>query len=330
MTISVDAIEDLSAPRLTEAQIAEAMPSLRASVLNATGKHSLDARFRALFTLKSIGTSEAISTLALAFSDSSALFKHEAAYILGQIGNPEAIDALEAVLADPLQDPMVRHEAGEALGAIASPKCIALLKSFMNDPAAPVRETCELAIARIEHYAPGGLAERETAQPQKRAPGEIFFESVDPAPAFIELYSVPELESIMTDCSRTMFDRYRAMFSLRNRATPEAIEALCRGLKDESSALFRHEVAYVLGQLQSPASVEALSAVLGNTQEIDMVRHECAEAIGSVATAECKEILEKYINDPAQAVRESCIVALDIFSYENDANAFQYANFIKE
>ena len=225
---------------------------------------------------------------------------------------------------------MVRHEAGEALGAIASPKCIALLKSFLTDPSAPVRETCELAIARIEHYAPGGLAEREATQPLKRAPGEITFESVDPAPAFIELYSVPELESMMMDCSRTMFDRYRAMFSLRNRATPEAISALCRGLKDESSALFRHEVAYVLGQLQSPLSVEALAGVLADTEEIDMVRHECAEAIGSVATPECKVILEKFVQDPAQAVRESCIVALDIFTYENDADAFQYANFIKE
>ena len=222
---------------------------------------------------------------------------------------------------------MVRHEAGEALGAIASPKCIALLKSFLIDPSAPVRETWELAIARIEHYAPGGLAEREAAQPLKRAPGEITFESVDPAPAFIELYSVPELESMMMDCSRTMFDRYRAMF---NRATPVAISALCRGLKDKSSALFRHEVAYVLGQLQSPLSVEALAEVLADTEEIDMVRHECAEAIGSVAIPECKIILEKFVQDPAQAVRESCIVALDIFTYENDANAFQYANFIKE
>ena len=96
MTISVDAIEDPNTPRLTEAQITAAMPALKASVLNTSGEHSLDARFRALFTLKSIGSSEAISTLALAFTDSSALFKHEAAYILGQIGNPEAIDALEA------------------------------------------------------------------------------------------------------------------------------------------------------------------------------------------------------------------------------------------
>ena len=56
-----------------------------------------------------------------------------------------------------------------------------------------------------------------------------------------------------------------------------------------------------------------------------MVRHECAEALGSVATNECAEILNKYLNDKEAVVKESCEVALDITDYAN-SNEFQYAD----
>lgn len=49
----------------------------------------------------------------------------------------------------------------------------------------------------------------------------------------------------------------------------------------EDSALFRHEVAYVLGQIQSPISIPELRARLVKEDENCMVRHECAEALGA-------------------------------------------------
>jgi deoxyhypusine monooxygenase len=39
----------------------------------------------------------------------------------------------------------------------------------------------------------------------------------------------------------TLFQRYRAMFSLRNLGTEEAVLALAEGFQDDS-ALFRHEI----------------------------------------------------------------------------------------
>ena len=56
-----------------------------------------------------------------------------------------------------------------------------------------------------------------------------------------------------------------------------------------------------------------------------MVRHECAEALGSIAQDECREILEQYLHDCAQVVKESCQVALDMCEYENSPE-FQYAD----
>ena len=43
----------------------------------------------------------------------------------------------------------------------------------------------------------------------------------------------------------------RALFSLRNLGTEESVLAVAEGLSCEDNALFRHEVAYVLGQIQS-------------------------------------------------------------------------------
>lgn len=51
-----------------------------------------------------------------------------------------------------------------------------------------------------------------------------------------------------------------------------------------------------------------------------MVRHECAEALGSIATANCKQVLEKYAQDHEAVVRESCLVALDMYEYESSGN----------
>ena len=58
-----------------------------------------------------------------------------------------------------------------------------------------------------------------------------------------------------------------------------------------SSALMRHEIAYVLGQMQEEVTVEALTRQLENVKENNMVRHECAEALGSIGNPQCTEIL---------------------------------------
>ncbi len=91
------------------------------------------------------------------------------------------------------------------------------------------------------------------------------------------------------------------------------------------SALFRHEVAYVLGQIQSDICIPELRDRLTDKSENCMVRHECAEALGAIGTTEAEKILQNYLNDEEIIVRESCEVALDMSDYENSAE-FQYAN----
>lgn len=107
------------------------------------------------------------------------------------------------------------------------------------------------------------------------------------------------------------------MFTLRNINTDESALAIASGLDCSDSALFRHEIAFVLGQMQSPATVEKLAQVLAKKSENEMVRHECAEALGAIATEETDQLLKQYLADETEVVRESAIVALDVSDYNN-------------
>lgn len=282
------------------------------NVLNNQNR-PLKERFRALFTLRNIGGPLAIKLIESSFQDDSALLKHELAYCLGQMQDPKANPILIRVLEDVKQEPMVRHEAAEALGAIGSPESIEILQKYVKDPVVEVAETCQLALERIK-WLQNQSKEQLTENP---------YHSVDPAPS-TESKSIAELKSILLNEEESLFNRYRAMFSLRNLRNPEATIALGEGLKS-GSALFRHEVAFVLGQLQDVAGVPYLIQALENVEENEMVRHECAEALGAIATEDCTKVLNKYLKDDKRVVKESCEIALDMSEYENSPE-FQYAN----
>lgn len=117
----------------------------------------------------------------------------------------------------------------------------------------------------------------------------------------------------------------------------EAVLALCDSLSDKS-ALFRHEICFVFGELAHPACVPAMLRVLSDDKEHEMVRHEAAEALGAVVeegeegegkgdslTEQVMKELKRWAEDmqAPRVVRESCVVALDEMAYNNDPSQFQ-------
>lgn len=134
------------------------VPSLRKTLTSESSP--LAARFRALFSLKHLAaldppTSQsipAVEAIAAGFSSPSALLKHELAYCLGQSGKRAAIEPLKEVLRDRTEDPMCRHEAAEALGALGDMGSLELLRERRDDvdEVVVVKETCDLAVERIE------------------------------------------------------------------------------------------------------------------------------------------------------------------------------------
>ena len=295
----------------------------------------LAKRFRALFSLKHVAAQDdgeqsyaALEAIAAAFTTPSALLKHELAYCLGQTRNPKAVPFLRDVLGDYKEDPMVRHESAEALGALGdegSLETMRRMKDDINEPTV-VRETCEIAIDRIQ------WALSESSKSENLKPSD--FASIDPAPPMASTASkpdIPVLQRTLLDTSRPLFERYRAMFALRDLASPPnaptaepAVEALASGFVDKS-ALFRHEIAFVFGQLSHPASIPALLKVLGDRTEESMVRHEAAEALGSLGDEPgVEDRLKDFLNDSEQVVRDSVIVALDMAEYEKNGE-MEYA-----
>ena len=310
------------------------IPLLRSALTSESTP--LAKRFRVLFSLKhhasfkppNSTTIPAIEAIAAAFSSPSALLKHELAYCLGQSANSAAAPFLRNVLSDRQEDDMCRHEAAEALGALGDQSSLDLLEQFWKEETQPVvvRETCELAIDRIKWS-------HSTASKAEKLKNSDFA-SIDPAPPASQhahAYSIDELQSILLDTKLSLFERYRAMFALRDLASPpnlptaiSAVNALAKGFKDPS-ALFRHEIAFVFGQLSHRASIPALIEVLENLKEESMVRHEAAEALGSLGDEEgVGEVLRGFLDDEAQVVRESVVVALDMAEYERSGQA-EYA-----
>uniref|UniRef100_A0A0E0FEJ3 Deoxyhypusine hydroxylase n=1 Tax=Oryza meridionalis TaxID=40149 RepID=A0A0E0FEJ3_9ORYZ len=220
----------------------------------------------------------------------------------------------EAVLKDLSLHPIVRHEAAEALGAIGLEKSISLLEESLSaDPAVEVKETCELALRRIEEQKNTSGAETEIVSP---------FLSVDPALPAKQGLSVEQLRELLLNEQESMYERYAALFALRNDSGDAAVSAIIAALGIKS-ALLRHEVAYVLGQLQNKAAAEALSTVLKNVDEHPMVRHEAAEALGSIADQESIALLEEFAKDPEPIVSQSCEVALSMLEFERSGKSFE-------
>ena len=160
------------------------------------------------------------------------------------------------------------------------------------------------------------------------------FASIDPAPPLPQTSqppAIPDLQSTLLDIKLPLFQRYRAMFALRDLASPPdlptavaAVKALASGFQDPS-ALFRHEIAFVFGQLSHPASIPSLVETLSNTREESMVRHEAAEALGSLGEEKgVEDILRRFLDDPEQVVRDSVVVALDMAEFEKNGET-EYA-----
>jgi deoxyhypusine monooxygenase len=248
---------------------------------------------------------------------------------------------------------MVRHECAEALGAIGAARSLPLLERLSSPDAehghpVEIEQTCRVATDFCRWKASGGEARGEAAPGVACACMLSPYASHDPAPPdpATEGMSTAEVGAVLCDESRPLFERYGAMFALRNRGGADAVRELGRSLvTDASSALLRHEVAFVLGQMQHSAALDALAEALMRPAEHSMVRHEAAEALGALefddddaaadenvaGDGECRGVakgnngaerrrllLERHSSEafePDSVVRESCEVALDATDY---------------
>ncbi|KNH09549.1 deoxyhypusine hydroxylase [Perkinsela sp. CCAP 1560/4] len=286
---------------------------------------SLSERVRALHDIRECDLPDAKKAeclMSAVKTTRSALLLHEIMYEIGQICNADIIPFLQNVILDSAEDVVTRHEAAEALGAIQSPLALDFLHEISRqyteegNSKIPVElaETCDLAIERI-------AAKPTNNEPSSASP----YSSIDPALPHPS-QSIEDMRALLDTShlndSTSLYNRYAALFRMRDA---HDVEGLCHSLcTDRTSALLRHEIAFVLGQMEDKGSVECLCTVLADATEHSMVRHEVAEALGSIATPTCLNAIEACLQNPDEdeLVKDSCIVALDMYEYyKNWSNA---------
>jgi deoxyhypusine monooxygenase len=306
------------------------------SIAELLADHTADIskRYNAIFEARSFltdeATVEAIKNLLDGFKTKSVLLRHEACYVLGQVGHLAATERLRKILADDMEHEITRHEAIEALAAIGDIKSIDLIDSIANSPDStiPMKETCILALNKLKKSESGVS---ETSNFNTKDPINIEDSSV--------VYTTEDIQTLrdyMLADSTSLQEKYETLFKLRNVKDPngepsmEAARAVAYLMKnDRSSALFRHELAFVLAQMAfgrpDDQLIELVQECFTNEQEHSMVRHEAAIALGSIGGKKSKLVLAQYIeeNDPTSAessldqqiVLESCQVSLESLKY---------------
>jgi deoxyhypusine monooxygenase len=108
--------------------------------------------------------------------------------------------------------------------------------------------------------------------------------------AAISLDELKNLESCLLNTSQDvpLHTRFRALFTLKAFKNEDAVAIISKGLWStqivrpqlillgfkDPSALLKHELAYCLGQMKNTSALPTLEAVLKDTSEDPMVRHE--------------------------------------------------------
>ncbi|MFL2963739.1 MAG: HEAT repeat domain-containing protein [Candidatus Thalassarchaeaceae archaeon] len=149
------------------------------------------------------------------------------------------------------------------------------------------------------------------------------FDSVDPAPPSDEK-NISNLRRTLVNEEEKMFQRMRALFALRGIGGEDSVEALADAFSSDS-ALLKHEIAYVMGQMQDRHAVPYLIERLEDVDEDLMVRHEAAEALGAIGDRTALTTLEKFVKDPEPVISESCEVALDLLEWVA-SNKLEYSD----
>lgn len=145
------------------------------------------------------------------------------------------------------------------------------------------------------------------------------YDSKDPAPLAPER-DPGELERRLTDYEASIFDRMQAVFTLRGLGSKEAVDVMGRALGSDPSALLRHEVAYVFGQMADMHCVPYLRQAAVEDDH-PMVRHEAVEALGNIPESRPEPLLQQILSEDADPeVRESAELALANLDYLRDGS----------
>ncbi|KAI9107275.1 hypothetical protein K1719_021663 [Acacia pycnantha] len=164
--------------------------------------------------------------------------RFRALFSLRNLKGPSPRDAL--ILATRDSSKLLAHEVALDLGQMQDVEAIPALTSVLND----------LSLHPIAAEALGAIGSDSNVPLLKNSLDlDLAQEHTNGA----SCSSVDQLREVLLDEEKGMYERYAALLALRNNGGNEVVAAIIDSL-DSKSALLRHEVAYVLGQLQDKAA----------------------------------------------------------------------------
>ena len=287
-------------------------------------------RLSSLWCLRTVGSLEALEACCQAFDaePKSDLLKHEICFVLGQMNkSPEHIQKAQTFLEKVMEGEhsnVVHHEAMEALGNLNQETTWKYLKEYESKPSEGniIYDTVFLASKLMEWKKTTDNGKTEGLHKLKQR-----FTNLDPAPLF-NLVDEPKYadvkylqEMLLDDKNFDLFQRYRALFTLRDIYTEEAVLAICQTLTKENfahcSPLFKHEVAFVLAQMEGvfKTAIPFLLDCVNNEEEADITKHEVLVCLGEVLDEKDKQLVEPFTKHPVLIVAESAQCALFNIDY---------------
>ena len=259
-------------------------------------------RKAAAYALGKIKDPRAVEPLIAALKDHNSDVREAAAYALGKIKDPRAVEPLIAALKD--EDSDVRKAAAEALGEIKDPRAVEPLIAALKDESSSVRRAAAEALGKIgdpRAVEPLIAALKDKDSDVRYAAAKALGEIKDPR-------AVEPLIAVPKDYYSGV--RYAVTEALVKIGAP-AMEPLIAALKDKDSkdSDVRQAAAEALGEIKDPRAVEPLIAALGD--ESSGVRLAAAKSLGEIKDPRAVEPLSAALKDENKYVRRAAAHALD-------------------
>ena len=102
-----------------------------------------------------------------------------------------------------------------------------------------------------------------------------------------------------------IFDRYRALFSLRDAGGAQAVSALCAALRGSTSALLSTRWPTCWARCRTGLAGRPCRECLRDAGEHGMVRHEAAEALGALGA---EAAVPRWRRGPPRGSRRSAVL----------------------
>jgi len=271
---------------------------IKAELIEALKDEDSEVREFAAWVLGEIGDPKAVEPLIEALQDEDSTVRWRAANALGEIGDPKAVEPLITALKD--ENSGVRRSAAGALGKIGDPKAVEpLIEALKEDPEVRVAAAGALGWIGDPRAVKPLIEALKDKDPKVRGnSAQVLGEIGDPK-------AVEPLISALKDEDSSV--RSYVAGALGKIKDPKAVESLITALKDESPGV-RVAAAGALGKIKDPRAVEPLIEALKD--EDSEVREFAAWALGEIKDPRAVEPLITALKDEDSSVRQGAAGAL--------------------